>query len=62
MRNQEKVKENGIVSLTRKIIKISGSHYICLPKQFIAKHNLEKGDEVGVISDTICKVIPMTEQ
>ena len=61
MKKGEKVKQNGIVTKTRKIIKIRGSYYVCLPQMFIKKHNLEKGDEVAVVSDTICKVIPMTE-
>ena len=61
METARKVNGNGIVTKVRKIIKLGASSYVCLPREFVLKHNLLPGDKVAVVSDTLCKVIPMTE-
>lgn len=61
MKKAKNLTGNRIVTKKRKIQKITGSYYVCLPLEFIKKHHLKPGDEVAVISDTICKVVPMNE-
>lgn len=61
MGKSEKVMKSGIVTKTRKIRAHGTSLYVCLPKEFTQKHNLKKGDEVAVISDTIVKIVAMSE-
>ena len=57
----EDVKKRGIVAKVRKIVKSGNSYYIALPQEFVKKHGLKERDEVGVVSDNIVKIIPMTE-
>lgn len=47
-----------IASGVRKIIKIGGSHYISLPKEFLDKYNLKEGDEVAIVVNDIIRIIP----
>lgn len=57
----EKPVVQGIVAKVRKIIKAGNSYYIALPPEFIKKYHFKPGDKVGVLSNTIVKVIPMKE-
>ena len=58
---KKKLKEQGIVTITRRIMKSGNSYYVALPQEFMKKHGLKERDEVGVVSDSIVKIIPMTE-
>lgn len=42
----------------RKIINLSGSHYICLPKEWVEKHGLKEGSEVSIIANSTLTIIP----
>lgn len=55
------LKPAGIVAKVRKVVKIGSSFYISLPQEFIRKYHFKAGDKVGVLSDSIVKVIPMKE-
>lgn len=55
------MKETSVKAGTRRVIQIRGSLFISLPKSFTKKHGIKKGDDLAVVSDSILKVIPMTE-
>ena len=42
----------------RQIISLGKSKVICLPKPFLDYHNIEKGDKVLLLYDSIILVLP----
>lgn len=42
----------------RKVLKQGGSYYISLPKEFVDRHHINKGDGLSVVADMIMKIIP----
>ena len=44
--------------MTRKVIHIKGSYYICLPKLFCYRHNIKPGDEMALVVGENLKVTP----
>jgi bifunctional DNA-binding transcriptional regulator/antitoxin component of YhaV-PrlF toxin-antitoxin module len=49
------------IAETRRVVQLGDSLCITLPKSFTDKHGIKKGDDLAVVSDSILKVIPMTE-
>ena len=45
----------------RKVIYTGKSYYICIPKAFIKRHGIKKGEKLPVLANHIMKVIPMKE-
>jgi bifunctional DNA-binding transcriptional regulator/antitoxin component of YhaV-PrlF toxin-antitoxin module len=41
----------------RKVIEISGSHYINIPKTFVEKHGIRTGDILTVVVGEVMKVV-----
>lgn len=56
--NQEK---KPIVKI-RRVIKHGCSHYICLPCEFIRRHNIKPGDRLAVLAGQIVKIIVVDEE
>ena len=50
-----------IIMKLRSVIKCGPSYYISIPKEFIDRHKIEKGEKLPVLGDQILKVIPMKE-
>ena len=46
---------------SRKLVQWGGSVGITLPKEWLERHGLKPGDELGVVADSILKLIPVTE-
>jgi antitoxin component of MazEF toxin-antitoxin module len=51
----------GIIHDKRRLYQQGGSVAITLPKEWLERHGLMPGDEVGIIADSILKVIPAQE-
>lgn len=63
MRKTKKRKEEieKPIVTTRALICIGGSFYIGIPRSFVVKFRLKPGDRLPVISDSIVKIVPMSE-
>jgi len=53
--------DRGIITTTGLLYKQGGSTVLVMPKEWIDRHNLKAGDEVGIVANSILKVIPVTE-
>jgi len=49
------------IAKIRSLIHIGQSLAITLPKEFVTKHGLKKGEKIPVVADSIVKIIPMKE-
>ena len=43
----------------RSVIKCGPTFYISLPKEFVDRHKITKGEKLPVLGDQILKVVPM---
>ncbi len=49
------------IAVTRKVVRMGTSFYISIPKRFIDKHQIVKGELLPVICNSVMKVIPCKE-
>ena len=61
-RSRRAVVEDEIVAAVRTISQFGDSLYIALPREFLERHGLKKGDKVVVAANHIAKIIPMKEK
>jgi len=45
--------------MTRKVLNIAGSSYICLPKLFCYRHNIKPGDKMALVVGENLKITPL---
>jgi hypothetical protein len=57
----EQQREKPVVKV-RAVIKNGSSYYISIPREFMKRHGIEKGDKLAVLAGQIMKVIPMNEE
>ena len=50
---------HGAVAKVRRVVKSGDSLYVCIPPEFIRKHRLKPGDLLGVVANSVMKVIPV---
>jgi hypothetical protein len=48
--------------VTRKVIMINKSHYICIPMEFVTRHGIRPGDNMALTMGEILKMIPMDKE
>lgn len=60
MARQDKNSAEPVIKL-RRLVKLGNSLYVCIPREFIALHDLKKGEKVPVLANHIMKVVPMKE-
>lgn len=48
--------------MTRKVINIAGSCYICLPKLFCYRHNIKAGDKLALMVGESLRVMPFDRE
>ena len=46
----------------RRVVKCGSSFYISMPKEFVKKHGIERGEKLPVLANHILKVVPMKEK
>jgi len=46
----------------RRIIKMGGSYYVALPKEFLERHGLKEGDELPYVGNHVLKFVPVVEE
>jgi hypothetical protein len=51
-----------LIVTTRKLVLHGKTLYVSMPKNFVEKHGLKKGERIPVLADHIMKVIPMGEE
>lgn len=54
-------KAKTLIAEKRRLFQAGGSVVITLPKEWLERHGLRPGDEVGVVADAILKLVPMQE-
>lgn len=54
-----KIVEKRVGVIIRKVVEIHGSFYLCIPRQFINNHGLQRGDKLIVSWGEVLKVSPM---
>lgn len=58
-KRQMVISEDGQVVALRKIVKLSDSYYISIPKEFLVNHGLKEGDVVPVLANDEVRIVPM---
>jgi hypothetical protein len=48
--------------VSRKLLKLRNSLYLCLPQAFCQRHGLQQGDKVLVVGGDNLKVVPMESE
>jgi len=54
-------KDYRIITEPRRLMRVGNSVVIALPSEFLERHDLKPGDDVGVVADSILKVVPLKE-
>jgi len=61
-----KKKENDIPAMPwagkKKVLKIGGTYYIGLPREFVISQNIKEGDELGMIANSEILITPVDEK
>ena len=61
MARKGKSKPGDPIAVTRRIIQHGRSYYLAIPPEFMAKHQLKKGDVVPMVANSILKIVPVNE-
>jgi hypothetical protein len=56
------MQKNKPIMKLRSVVKCGPSYYISLPKEFVDRHKIEKGEKLPVLGDQILKIIPLKEE
>ena len=54
-------KVEGLITTNRRVLKNGKSLYICLPKDFVKKHDIQPGEPLPIVANSILKIIPTKE-
>lgn len=46
----------------RRIVRMGGSYYVALPKDFLERHGLKEGDELPYVGNHVLKFVPVLEE
>ena len=57
----KKIEAKRVITTQRKLLFNGTSYYLCLPKRWVKKVGLEKGDYVPIVGDGILKIVPVQE-
>jgi len=56
-----KEKKKKIITGKRKIIRVGDSVAVTLPREWLERHGLEVGDEIGIVANAILKIVTVQE-
>lgn len=55
-------KSGEYITENRRIIRIAGSYYLNIPKEFVIAHGIKPGQKVPITANRLLKVIPHFEK
>lgn len=56
------VKDSGSIVVKKRTLRQQGGSLVfSIPREWVDKHGLKEGDEVGLVGNSILKVIPVKE-
>ena len=47
--------------MTRNVIMINGSCYVCIPMGFVRRYGIQPGDKMAIVAGEVLKMMPMKE-
>jgi len=56
-----KHQEGSIIVVKRKILNLGGSYALTIPAEWVRRQGLDVGSEVGIIANSILKVVAIPE-
>ena len=51
-----------VIAGVRRIVRMGGSYYVALPKEFLERHGLKEGDELPYVGNHVLKFVPVLEE